>query len=67
MEIGEEVLKRRDWLFHLLVPFYNYLIRRPQIDRLRDLLDLPPDGIMIDLGVGQDGCRPIFQDLPLRC
>ena len=45
-------MRKQDWLFHYLAPFYDYLIRRPQIDRLKDLLDLPPDGVMIDVGGG---------------
>ena len=52
MEIGDQVLRQQDWLFHRLAPFYDYLIRRPQADRLRDLLDLPPNGVMVDVGGG---------------
>jgi hypothetical protein len=27
----------QDWLFHRLAPFYDYLIRRPQVNRLKAL------------------------------
>lgn len=43
---------KQDWLFHCLAPFYDYLIRRPQIHRFKELLDLPPNGVMIDVGGG---------------
>ena len=42
----------QDWLFHRLAPFYDYLIRRPQVNRLKALLNLPPNGYLLDLGGG---------------
>jgi len=47
-----DVLKKKDWLFHFLAPFYDHLIRRPQPDRLKILLDLPPNGFLLDLAGG---------------
>jgi demethylmenaquinone methyltransferase/2-methoxy-6-polyprenyl-1,4-benzoquinol methylase len=45
-------MRQKDWLFHHVAPFYDFLIRKPQDDRLRDLLDLPANGVMLDLGGG---------------
>lgn len=42
----------QDWLFHRLAPFYDYLIRRPQVNRLKTLLNLPLNGYLLDLGGG---------------
>lgn len=63
MEIGDQVLRQQDWLFHRLAPFYDYLIRRPQADRLRDLLDLPPNGVMVDVGGGMGRVSSHFSGL----
>ena len=63
MEIGDQVLRQQDWLFHRLAPFYDYLIRRPQADRLRDLLDLPPNGVMVDVGGGTGRVSSHFSNL----
>lgn len=47
-----DVFKKKDWLFHFLAPFYDHLIRRPQSDRIKDLLNLPPNGFLLDLAGG---------------
>ena len=44
--------RRQDWLFHCLAPFYDKLIPRPQVDRLNNLLNLPPNGYLLDVGGG---------------
>lgn len=45
-------LKKSDWLFHKLAPFYDHLIRTPQVDRLKGLLKLSKDNYLLDLGGG---------------
>jgi demethylmenaquinone methyltransferase/2-methoxy-6-polyprenyl-1,4-benzoquinol methylase len=45
-------VKQKDWLFHYLAPFYDLLIRTPQTDRLKELMDLPLNGVLIDVGGG---------------
>ena len=44
--------RRKDWLFHCLAPVYDYLIPRPQANRLKELLNLPPNGYLLDAGGG---------------
>jgi ubiquinone/menaquinone biosynthesis C-methylase UbiE len=42
----------QDWFFRRLAPFYDYLIRWPQVNRLKALLNLSPNGYLLDLGGG---------------
>lgn len=44
--------RQKDWLFHWLAPVYDFFIRKPQIDRLKVLLDLPKKGYLLDAGGG---------------
>lgn len=46
------IFRQQDWLFHRLAPFYDYLIRPPQVDRLKDLLNLSRDHYLLYLGGG---------------
>jgi demethylmenaquinone methyltransferase/2-methoxy-6-polyprenyl-1,4-benzoquinol methylase len=46
------IFRQPDWLFHRLAPFYDNLIRAPQADRLRNLLNLSQDSYLLDLGGG---------------
>jgi ubiquinone/menaquinone biosynthesis C-methylase UbiE len=46
------IFQQQDWLFHWLAPFYDYLIRPSQADRLKDLLNLSQDNYLLDLGGG---------------
>ena len=52
-----------DWLFHWLAPFYDYLIRPPQADRLKGLLNLSQDDYLLDLGGGTGRVSHQFSDL----
>jgi demethylmenaquinone methyltransferase/2-methoxy-6-polyprenyl-1,4-benzoquinol methylase len=45
-------IKRQNRIFHWLSPCYDYLIRRPEVDRLKALLKLQPEGCLLDLGGG---------------
>jgi demethylmenaquinone methyltransferase/2-methoxy-6-polyprenyl-1,4-benzoquinol methylase len=54
---------QRDWLFHCLAPFYDHLIRKPQVDRLKKLLDLPPNGIIVDAGGGTGRVSKHLKDI----
>jgi demethylmenaquinone methyltransferase/2-methoxy-6-polyprenyl-1,4-benzoquinol methylase len=44
--------KKKDWLFHLSAPVYDFFIRNPQIDRIVRLMDLPKRGYLLDAGGG---------------
>ena len=44
--------KHHDTLFRLLAPVYDYLIRPPEMDRIRTLLNIPAGGRLLDLGGG---------------
>ena len=46
------MMNQRDRFFHWLSPIYDYLIRRPEVDRIKALLNLPPKGCLLDLGGG---------------
>lgn len=46
------IFRQPDWFFHWLAPFYDYLVRTPQLDRLKDLLDLSHGDYLLDLGGG---------------
>jgi demethylmenaquinone methyltransferase/2-methoxy-6-polyprenyl-1,4-benzoquinol methylase len=57
------IFRQADWLFHRLAPFYDYLIRPPQADRLWDLLELSPDSFILDLGGGTGRVSHYFAQL----
>lgn len=42
----------RNFLFDWVAPFYDWVIRSPNPDKLRNLLQLPVDGWMLDAGGG---------------
>ncbi len=42
----------RNFLFDWVAPFYDWVIRSPNPDKLEDLLQLPVDGWMLDAGGG---------------
>jgi len=56
------IFKQEDWLFHGLAPVYDFLIRRPQADRLKALLDLPEKGYLLDVGGGTGRVSSIWVD-----
>ena len=45
-------MNQRDRFFHWLSPIYDCLIRRPEVDRLQALLNLPAKSCLLDLGGG---------------
>lgn len=51
-EMLKIIFRQPDWLFHLLAPFYDHLIRPPQTDRLATLLNLSPNDYLLDIGGG---------------
>ncbi len=42
----------RNFIFDWVAPFYDWVIRSPNQDTLRELLRLPIDGLMLDAGGG---------------
>jgi len=58
--------KRKDWLFHWLAPVYDYLMRRPRADRIQKLLNLPPNGSLLDAGGGTGRVSSLLSGLPSR-
>lgn len=49
--------------FGLLAPFYDRLISPPDADQLRQLLDLPAPGVMLDVGGGTGRVAVLLQAL----
>jgi demethylmenaquinone methyltransferase/2-methoxy-6-polyprenyl-1,4-benzoquinol methylase len=53
--------------FDLVAPIYDYFIRKPDLGRLRELLKLPTDGRMLDVGGGtgrvSSPLRPLVGEL----
>jgi len=44
--------KQQNRLFHWFSPYYDYFIRKPEVDRLKAQLKLPSGGCLLDLGGG---------------
>ena len=57
------IFREKDWLFHWLAPVYDSFIRKPQIDRLEALLDIPRKGYLLDAGGGTGRVSSHFVDL----
>ena len=60
------IFKQPDWVFRRLAPFYDYLIRPPQTDRLKDLLNLSRGSYLLDLGGGTGRVSKKFTGLGLK-